>query len=144
MVDEAIRRAVAMLPDGTTCAIAKDAPAVIGLAPGDTIFVVRVLDDWIVEVLSAPLSGEGLTIKCVTGPPVPGGARVVRDVTWTFRYRGQPDDQLEDWQTITGWTAMNRDGQIEIDDREQLARAIASRVGWNVAGSPVPVARPAN
>jgi hypothetical protein len=134
MVDEAIRRAITMLPDGTTWAIAKDEPSVIGLAPGDTIFIVKVLDDWIVQVLSQPLNGERLTVECVTGPPAPTDTRVVREVGWTFRYRGQADDQLEGWQKITGWTAVNQDRHIQIDHREALARAIASRVGWNVAG----------
>lgn len=128
--EDELWRALILLPDVSEWAIAQAAPLVFALATEDTLFTVGV-EEGRVSAQSRPLARHRLTVNMASGAGRQTEAQiVVRETIWTFGYLREAAVSPEPWRTIVGRVETNQRGQQRLDQREMLARAIASRAGW--------------
>jgi hypothetical protein len=123
-----LERALRQLPESGVCAVSDDATALFMLSPTDTLFTASVQDGR-VTLTSRPLDADRLAV---------GWESAEERSRWTFRYVGEPESH-EPWQAISGSVVVDdRTGREQPDDREQFARALASRAGWTPVQSAPP------
>jgi uncharacterized cupin superfamily protein len=125
------REALEQLPDGTY-ALTQNGAVVIGLDNGDRVWTVEAGTAGTGPVLtSIPLDEEHLIITFQVTGYESGRLKARREHLWTFRYRDEIGTSAI-WQKIPGVLTMTAGNPSQPDDREKLARAIASRCGWPV------------
>jgi len=111
----------------------------IALVPGDTLFTITVREApdtsrvCPVTMTSRTLDGHKLTVRFEWGEHVELREQGSwRRTHWTFRYAGQTDDELDEWQQVSGMVRLRPEPE-ELDSDEQFARALLARVGQRVA-----------
>jgi hypothetical protein len=128
---EDVERVLAMLPDQGQWKVADATPAVFLLANDGPLFTLMLADD-AVHLTSRPIDGEKIVCRLDWGERIHlRDTETWQQTQWTFRHEGEPDDDLAEWQQISGAVRIVPPGAI--DQGEALARAIAHRAGWTVA-----------
>jgi hypothetical protein len=133
-------RTLAMLPDQGEFKIAELTPAVFALAPGDALFTITVSPpeqhggSCVVTLTSRTIDGHKLAARMEWGELVhTRDGESWRRTNWIFRYAGHADDELDEWQRVSGLVRV-RPQPEEVDYNERYARALLARVGTRIAG----------
>lgn len=136
-------RTLAMLPDQGEFKIAELTPAVFALVPGDALFTITIAAPekhggvCAVTLTTRTLDGHKLAARMEWGELInTRGGEAWRRTHWIFRYAGQADDALDEWQRVSGLVRI-RPLPEELDHNERYARALLARVGTRIAGGPV-------
>jgi hypothetical protein len=136
---EDFERTLAMLPASGEWKMAEHTAAVFALVPGDTLFTISIASPrshgeiCAVTMTSRSLDGHRLVARMEWGKRVPmRDGEVWQHTHWTFRYRDQEDDELEEWQQVSGMVRVTP-LPVELDHEEEYARSLLSRVGQRLA-----------
>jgi hypothetical protein len=132
-------RTLEMVPDSGEWKVADRAAAVFALVPGDTMFTISIAPPatlgavCAVSMTSRALDGHRLVAHLEWGGQVrTRGSEVWRRTEWTFHYRDQHADDIEEWQTVSGMVRVSP-LPAELDRDEEYARSLLRRVGQRVA-----------
>jgi hypothetical protein len=148
-----LERTLGIVPEGAVWRVGDLTVAVFALAPGDALFTITL------EPAPEPGAVGGVTLSSRTVKSeevlarlqwgdylrIPGEDRW-RRTHWTFRYPDQSDDQLEEWQRVSG--NVRTSSQPEALDRDEAyARELLARVRRHPVGvgsaEPTEQSRPA-
>jgi hypothetical protein len=133
-----LERTLAILPEQAAWRVADGTPVVLALH-GDTSFRITVSpapaygEICPVAMTSRALDGHKLVARMEWGELVTtDGGEAWRRSHWTFRYSSEEDQELDDWQQVTGMVRVHPEPE-RLDRDEQYARSLLSRVGRRVA-----------
>jgi hypothetical protein len=131
---EALDRAVRLLPQARAWCLSHDAEALFVLGPREVVFTIMVRDDATVSLRSRPLDGAQILMRLEFGEPTAAeNGEVTWETRWAFAYKDEREAR-ELWQHIRGLVARDHKHGEHLDQREQFARAVASKAGWRMAG----------
>jgi hypothetical protein len=124
-----------LLPEAGVWRIADLTPSFFALLPGNALFSITLGHPpaqglpGTASLSSRAVEAEKLVARLEWGEHISvRGEEVWRRTHWTFRFGGQLDEALEEWQQVTGHVRTDG-GRGDVDRDEYYARGLLARIG---------------